>query len=95
MANVNVTIRMDSEIKHQADELFADLGLTMSSAVTVFIRQAIREQAVPFYISRDVPNSETIQAIEEVQRLKNSPDKKVYDTFRDFMNDMAEEDDDV
>lgn len=51
MTNVNVTIRMDSELKKQAETLFNDLGLNLSSAINIFIRQAIREQAIPFEIT--------------------------------------------
>lgn len=51
MTNVNVTIRMDSELKKQAETLFNDLGLNLSSAINIFIRQAVREQAIPFKIT--------------------------------------------
>lgn len=51
MANVNVTIRMDSELKKQAETLFNDLGLNLSSAINIFIRQAVREQAIPFELT--------------------------------------------
>lgn len=73
MANVNVTIRMDENIKREADKLFSDLGLNLSSAVTVFVKQAIREQGIPFVISRENPNNETLGAIEEVRRMKADP----------------------
>ena len=52
MANVNVTIRMDEQLKKQADELFSDFGLTLSSAITMFTKQAVREQRIPFEITR-------------------------------------------
>ncbi len=42
---------MDSELKKQAETLFNDLGLNLSSAINIFIRQAIREQAIPFEIT--------------------------------------------
>lgn len=48
--NVNVTVRMDENLKRQADELFADLGMSFSTAVTIFTRQAVREKAIPFTI---------------------------------------------
>lgn len=48
--NINVTVRMDEELKRQADELFADLGMSFSTAITIFTRQAVREQAIPFTI---------------------------------------------
>jgi DNA-damage-inducible protein J len=44
----NLTIRIDENIKQEAEALFSKIGLTMSSAINVFFRQAIREQAIPF-----------------------------------------------
>lgn len=52
MANTNVTIRMDDELKAQADELFDDLGMSFTTAVNIFVRQAVREGRIPFEISR-------------------------------------------
>ena len=91
MANVNVTIRMDEDIKRQADDLFSDLGMTLSGAITVFMKQAIRQQAIPFKIARDIPNRETLEAIEEVQRLKNDPTKKTYDSFDEILKELDSE----
>ena len=48
MAQTNLTIRIDEDIKREAESLFNQLGLNLSSAINVFIRQAIREQAIPF-----------------------------------------------
>ena len=48
MAQTNLTIRIDENIKQEAETLFNKIGLTMSGAVNVFFRQAIREQSIPF-----------------------------------------------
>ena len=48
MAQTNLTIRIDEEIKHEAEILFNRIGLNMSAAINVFFRQAIREQSIPF-----------------------------------------------
>lgn len=53
MAYVNVTFRLDSQLKKDADELFADLGLSLNSAITIFLKQSVREQRIPFEISRN------------------------------------------
>ena len=50
MATTNVTIRMDEELKKQAEELFADLGMNMTTAIVTFTKQAVREQALPFHL---------------------------------------------
>jgi len=51
-ATTNVSIRMDVDLKKHAEELFADLGLNMTVAMTMFLRQAVRRQGIPFEISR-------------------------------------------
>jgi len=48
MAASNMNIRMDSEVKQQAQELFAHFGLDMTTAINMFLRQAIRERGIPF-----------------------------------------------
>ncbi len=70
MATTNITIRMDEELKKQAKELFSDLGLNMTTAFTVFAKQAVREQKIPFMLSKKTPNQETLEAIREVEQMK-------------------------
>ena len=51
MQAVSTNIKIDSDVKIQAQELFERLGMNLSTAVNIFLRQAIREQAIPFYIN--------------------------------------------
>lgn len=88
MATTNITIRMDDQLKKQAEDLFSDLGFNMTTALTTFVKQAVREQRIPFDITRNIPNEETIQAIEEVKRLKKDPDKKVYANFAELLEEI-------
>lgn len=53
MASVNVTIRLDENLKKAADELFSDLGLSMNAALNMFIKQSVREQRIPFEVTRN------------------------------------------
>ena len=46
----NITIRIDEDVKREAETLFNQLGMSMSGAINIFVRQAIREQAIPFPI---------------------------------------------
>ena len=48
MAQVN--FRIDDETKRQAEELFGQMGLTMTSAIMVFIKQSINQQGIPFKV---------------------------------------------
>ncbi len=67
MKSVNVTFRVDEELKSQADQLFADLGMSLSTAFNIFLRQSVREQQIPFAISRNVPNGVTQAAMEAAE----------------------------
>ncbi len=46
----NITIRMDSEIKAQAEILFGELGMNLTTALNIFVRQSLREGRIPFEI---------------------------------------------
>ena len=84
----NVSIRMDDNLKKQAEDLFNDLGMNLTTAFTIFVKQAIREQGIPFEITREIPNSETISAINEVQQMKQNPSLgKAYTDMR-LMTDI-------
>lgn len=91
MANVNVTVRLDENLKKQAEELFSDLGISFTAALTVFMKQAVRQQAIPFVIGRDVPNRETMEAIEEARILKSDPNKKTYNSFEEILKEIDDE----
>jgi len=49
------SVRLDPDLKEEAIELFSQLGLTLSSAVNVFLRQSLREQGIPFIVTMDNP----------------------------------------
>lgn len=86
MANSNMNIRMDSEVKKQAQRLFSDLGLDMTTAVNMFLRQSIRTHGIPFEVKLDVPNSETLAAIDDVNNNRNM--SRTFDSFEDLMRDL-------
>ncbi len=89
MGNVNVTIRMDEQLKKQAEILFDEMGFSLSTALNVFVRQAVREQAIPFDITCNQPNAETIAAIREVERMKADPSfGKTYTDVDSMMEDL-------
>ncbi|MDQ0202868.1 MULTISPECIES: type II toxin-antitoxin system RelB/DinJ family antitoxin [Pectinatus] len=88
MPTTNVTIRMDEKLKKQAEELFSDLGLNMTTAFITFAKQSVREQRIPFVISRNVPNKITVNAINEIRKIKNDPKKKVYNNFAELLEEV-------
>lgn len=66
MAEVtNLNIKIDRNLKIRADRLFGDMGMNLTTAVNVFVRQAVLEQAIPFRIHRGVENAETEASVEQ------------------------------
>lgn len=77
----NLNIRMDRTVKEQAEALFSELGLNMTTAINLFLRTSIREHGIPFPLkidTPDVPNAETAAALEEGWRIAHDPNKKGY-----------------
>lgn len=89
MESTNMTLRVDTELKKQAEELFSDLGLSMSAAITVFMKQAVREQRIPFSVSRGY-NEDTIQAIENVRNRQNL--SRGFSSVQELMEDLNADD---
>lgn len=50
MAAVSTNIKIDADLKRQAQELFADLGMNLSTAINIFLKQAVRERSIPFHV---------------------------------------------
>ena len=65
MANTNINIRMDADLKRQFEAFCADMGMTLTTAFTVFARKRVSESRIRFEISGDGPNGETVSAIRE------------------------------
>ena len=88
MATTNVSIRMDTELKAQADELFAELGMNLSTAFNIFVRQSLREGGIPFEIRTDRPNKATIAAMLEAENIAKDPKVKGYTDLDEMFADL-------
>ena len=88
MPTTNVSIRMDTELKAQADELFAELGMNLSTAFNIFVRQSLREGGIPFEIRTDRPNKETIAAMLEAENIAKDPNVKGYTDLDEMFADL-------
>ena len=53
MANTNINIRMDTDLKKQFEAFCADMGMTMTTAFNIFVRQTLRQGKIPFEIYAD------------------------------------------
>lgn len=87
-ATTNISIRMDTALKAQADIFFAELGMNLSTAFQIFVRQSLREGRIPFDIALEKPNKETIAALLEAERITNDPSVKGYDDLDELFADL-------
>lgn len=81
MANINITIRMDKDLKKEADNLFHELGMSFTTAVTIFAQQAVREKRIPFDISlhQDKAVAATNTEVEKISEKYLKENKKAYE----------------
>ena len=78
MATTNLNIRTDKAIKDQAEQIFNELGLNMTTAINMFLRSTIREHGIPFKLKLDTPNETTIAAINEGRKMAADPSSPRY-----------------
>ena len=89
-STTNINIQMDSDLKAQADALFGELGMDLSTAFNIFVRQALREGRIPFNISLNQPNKETIAAMLEAERIARDPSVKRYSDVEEALRALKE-----
>ena len=92
MAKVSTNISLDAALKKSAQELFADLGMDLTTAVTLFLKQSVREQGLPFAVTRAMPNAETRAALSEYAAMREHPEQyKRYASFREVLDEVLED----
>lgn len=89
MATTNITIRMDAELKKQAEVLLNELGMNMTTAFTIFTKQLVRDGCFPFVPDTHMPNEETLAALEEVKSMEKDPSiGKEYTNVHDMIQEL-------
>lgn len=87
-STTNISICMDSDLKAQADSFFGELGMNLSTAFNIFVRQSLRDGRIPFDISLNQPNKETIAAMSEAEKIAKDPSVKGYDDLDELFADL-------
>ncbi len=89
MGNVNINIRMEEKLKQQFEAFCTDVGMNMTTAFNIFARKTVREYRIPFEIGGAAPNSETIDAMQEVKEMKKNPNLgKIYTDVDQMMEEL-------
>ncbi len=89
MAQTNISIRLNNDLKRNFDNLCNELGFNMSTAITMFIKAAVREQGIPFALSLNDYNKETQKVIKDAN--KGIGLSKAYNSVDDMMNDILKD----
>ena len=87
MNKVNTNISLDPELKKKAISLFSDFGLDLSTAISIFLSQSVRERRIPFEIT-EMPNKKTIKAIKEADRMMKHPEKSKTYTLEELKKEL-------
>lgn len=84
----NLNIRIEPEIKREAENTLNYLGLTMAEAVKIFLKQVIMTDSIPFEIKKPKYNKETLEAIEEAKKISKDSTTKTFSSIQELMEDL-------
>ena len=88
MATTKINFQVDTDVKNQSEAIFSQLGLNLSTALNIFLRQAIRVGGFPFDVRLEQANAETVEAIKESEKLPQDPSAKRYADVEDAIRDL-------
>lgn len=81
MATIPTQVRIDADLKKEVNELFSYLGLDMSSAVNLFLRQCVLHEGLPFNVEVPRCSKRTLEAIAEAQEISKNPNAQSYESI--------------
>ena len=83
-----INIRVNDEVKKEAESIFKSLGLNMSVAMNLFLKKCISENGIPFDLK--LPNNETMEALEETNKILNGDiERKSYKNADELFEDLG------
>lgn len=82
------SVRMDKDIKSQCETIYGELGINLTTAINVFLRQSLRAGGFPFDVRLDKPNQETIAAMMEAERIAHDPNVKKYSDVEEALSEL-------
>jgi len=89
MANTtNFSVRMDRDIKKQCEALYGELGMNLTTAINVFLRQSLRSGGFPFDVTLNTPNAATLSAVQEAEHLAKDPHAKRYSDVEEALKEL-------
>lgn len=91
MATIPTQIRIEEDLKKEATELFAQLGMDMSGAINIFLKQCVLKGGLPFMVELPKYKTEVLEAMEEARKISRDPSVKRYHNFSEALKDLNDE----
>ena len=90
MSNIEVRLRIDKSLKQEAEHVFHDMGMTMSEAIRIFLKQSVNSSGLPFRPHLGIPNKTTLKAFEDIKH--NNFEEIELEDFADYLKGVDDED---
>ena len=84
----NFSVRMDSSLKQQCEALYGELGMNLTTAINIFLRQSLRVGGMPFDVRLEQPNKETMAAMLEAEKIAHDPNVKRYADVEEALREL-------
>ena len=84
----NISVRVEDNVKKQAEQILSHLGLSLSSATNMFLHQIIQHNGIPFPVELETPNATTIAAMEEAEKIAHNPNTKRFSSVDELFEDL-------
>lgn len=87
-----INIRTEPDIKAQAEALYKSMGVSLSDAINMFLYKSIESRGLPFSLVREIPNAETMAAIQEAEDIAaGRKSAQGYSSFTAALADLSAE----
>ena len=87
----DVLLRIDSNLKNNAEAIFSKFGYDFDTAINMFLRHTVFDGSLPFNTKDEIPNEETLAAMKEAESLINNPNAKTYNSFQEIIDEINTE----
>ena len=84
MQTANINIRISYSLKKQTVNLYNKLGLNMSTSINMFLAESVRTNSLPLSLKLNIPNKETLKAVEESKKIIKNKKVKGYTNIKDL-----------
>ena len=84
-----ISIRIDDNVKKEAENVCKDIGISLSSAINIYLKRIGRERRIPFELTSEIPNAKTLAAMRETEEILTHPENyKSYSSIEEILKEV-------